>query len=388
MIETKDLIIVGGGPAGLALGMTLVQIDPGWRDRMIILEKEHHPRHKLCGGGLTVLALKQLKRLGLKVNVPHVRVDTVQFTYQDLQVYLPGQPAFIVTRRSEFDHWLADQAKAREIPLLEGTTVNAIQENGEGLLLDTDRGQYRAKILVGADGSRGLVRRWLGARETPPNVARLLEFVTPTDDQSEFHNHNYARFDFSPVHEGLQGYFWDFPVRIQGDPHMNLGLYDGRVASNRDRAKLPDILVDQSEQRGLEEEAIELEGHPIHWFSPGNMISSQRVLLVGDAAGAEPLFGEGIGIALAHSELVADEINAAFSRSDFSFSGYRRRLLFSSLGRYLLLRWLVASILYRLSDSKFMMRLIWRLAAGLAWLVGSLPPIEGVLAEQSTSPVK
>jgi flavin-dependent dehydrogenase len=162
---------------------------------------------------------------------------------------------------------------------------------------------------------------------------------------------------------------------------MNLGVYDGRVVPDRDRAKLPEILLAQAEQRGFEGDQIELEGHPIHWFSPTNSFAADRVLLVGDAAGAEPLFGEGIGIALAHSQPAADEIQQAFKRADFRFEGYRNRLLISALGRYLLLRWFVAAVLYRLSGHTSMMRLIWRLAAGLAWLVGSLPPVPDVLVE-------
>jgi hypothetical protein len=53
----------------------------------------------------------------------------------------------------------------------------------------------------------------------------------------------------------------------------------------------------------------------------------------------------------------------------------------SPLGRYLLLRWLVAAILYRFGGRPLIMKAIWAFAAGVAWLAGSLPPVEGVLAE-------
>jgi flavin-dependent dehydrogenase len=166
---------------------------------------------------------------------------------------------------------------------------------------------------------------------------------------------------------------------------MNLGVYDGRVVPARDRAKLPDILQSQSQHRGIAGEEIQLEGHPIHWFAPDNKLAAKRVLLVGDAAGAEPLFGEGIGIALAYSQLAADEIEHALTHSNFYFNGYRRRLLLSPLGRYLMLRWLVAAVLYRISKSRLLMNMFWVLAAGVAWLAGSLPPVDGVLVDRESN---
>jgi flavin-dependent dehydrogenase len=44
----------------------------------------------------------------------------------------------------------------------------------------------------------------------------------------------------------------------------------------------------------------------------------------------------GIGPALAYGKLAAEAISRVFQRLDFSFSDYKRRLLTSSLGRYML----------------------------------------------------
>ena len=44
----------------------------------------------------------------------------------------------------------------------------------------------------------------------------------------------------------------------------------------------------------------ELKGHPIRWYDPFNPVSVPRVLLVGDAVGADPIFGEGISMALGY----------------------------------------------------------------------------------------
>jgi flavin-dependent dehydrogenase len=362
----------------------LLASDPGWRRRLVILEKRTHPRHKLCGGGLTALALRNLKRLGLTLDIPHVRVEKVNFTYGSHQVELPGHPAIVVTRRSEFDAWLAARAVDRGLELIQSCAVHNLSRTAGGIRLDTEAGPLMARAIVGADGSRGLVRRWIGARETPPRVARLLEFVTPAKGDELEHRKQVARFDFSAVRDQLQGYYWDFPSVVRGEPHMNRGVYDGRVVPARQRAHLPDLLTRQSAARGVPAERIRLEGHPIHWFSPSNQFAAERVLLVGDAAGAEPLFGEGIGIALGQGEVAAAALTDAFGRQDYRFAGYRRRLLVSSVGRYLLFRWAVAAMVYRFSGSELFMRSLWGVAQVLTDLIGSLPRVDGVLADPAT----
>jgi flavin-dependent dehydrogenase len=98
-------------------------------------------------------------------------------------------------------------------------------------------------------------------------------------------------------------------------------------------------------------------------------MSVPRVLLVGDAAGADPFLGEGISIALGYGALAAREIGEAIEQNEFSFNGYRRRVLRSPLGQVLTARWVVAHIVYQFK---------WRWFQILAWRI--LKPITVLLA--------
>jgi flavin-dependent dehydrogenase len=122
---------------------------------------------------------------------------------------------------------------------------------------------------------------------------------------------------------------------------------------------------------GLDLNHYEIKGHPIRWFAPENQLSVPRVLLVGDAAGADPFLGEGISIALGYGALAAQEIGKAFGQGEFSFNGYRRRVLKSPLGQVLIARWAVAHIIY-LVKWKWFQVLVWRILKPvvvlLAWL--------------------
>lgn len=89
-------------------------------------------------------------------------------------------------------------------------------------------------------------------------------------------------------------------------------------------------------------------------------MSVPRVLLVGDAAGADPVFGEGISIALGYGAVAAREIRESIQRGEFSFSGFKRRVVRSALGQTLIARWVIAYIIYSFKWKWFQI-LLWRI---------------------------
>ncbi|HSR20347.1 MAG TPA: hypothetical protein VLL49_05480, partial [Anaerolineales bacterium] len=106
-------------------------------------------------------------------------------------------------------------------------------------------------------------------------------------------------------------------------------------------------------------DGVQLQGYPIRWLSPRSPLSVPRVILVGDAAGADGIFGEGISIALGYGRIAAEVIRQAVARGDYSFRGYRGRILRSPLGHALIVRTAITHILYRLHWSWFQ-RFFWR----------------------------
>jgi flavin-dependent dehydrogenase len=89
-----------------------------------------------------------------------------------------------------------------------------------------------------------------------------------------------------------------------------------------------------------------------------------HILLVGDAAGADPLFGEGISFALGYGGVAAETISDAFARQDFSFESYRERLLADPLFKQLDIRTRLARFAYLLKYP-WLIRLGWRVASAI-----------------------
>ncbi|HSA99279.1 MAG TPA: NAD(P)/FAD-dependent oxidoreductase [Anaerolineales bacterium] len=394
MLE-RDIIIIGGGPSGLSAALHLARDFPHLIPRTLILEKARYPRPKLCAGGLVIDAEVILQHLGLDVTeVPHVDADYIRFDFEakGLNVHVPRRHALRVIRRVEFDNWLAQKTESRGIEIRQGVVVRNIIPDENGVTVETDQGDFRARVVVGADGSNGVTRRCLFPN-APVNTARVLEVLTPerhvvasetklsprtlgvasgeSAPRHDIHQERIAYFDFFPVPSNIAGYVWDFPTQVNGQAMRCWGIYDTNLLASEKRPQLKEPLAKEMRRLGFDLNNYEIQGYPIRWFSPEHQISVPRALLVGDAAGADPFLGEGISIALGYGALAAREIGEAFRRNEFSFNGYRRRVLSSALGQVLITRWVVAQIVY-LFKWKWFQILVWRILKPLVFLVAWL----------------
>ncbi|MCB0166043.1 MAG: NAD(P)/FAD-dependent oxidoreductase, partial [Anaerolineae bacterium] len=298
-------------------------------------------------GGVTRWADVTLGRLRLKIDVPAVPIHTVELHFGGDPYYFRRPNIFRVVRRHEFDHALAQAAVKRGLRLFEDESFSGFERVDDGLRVQTSRRTIQVRALVAADGAKSSVRAKMRLPEKA-RVSRLMEVVTPVDARRcrEF-IHQTAVLDFAPVAEGLQGYVWDFPCLEAGAACLNRGIFDSRVHPERRRADLKAIFGQALQQRHVDLSPPNWQGHPERWFAADGIFSQPNILLVGDAAGVEPAFGEGIAQALAYGAVAADCLVEAFRRRDFSFAGYRSHLLAHPLGQSLTFQTQLAQKLYR-----------------------------------------
>src|SRR5262249_28489316 len=207
-MERFPIVIVGSGPAGAATALALHRRDPALARDVLVLEKGRHPRPKVCAGGLIPAARRWLAEHDVAFAVPHVTVHRALVTTAATTVVHDDRDLCDVVRRAEFDASLVDACRERGIAVREDEDVVGVARDGEGVRLDTPRGAYHARLVIGADGSGSLIRR----RLVDPAKACLARAVMADVPVAELQWDGFAErrydFDFAIVRRGLRGYLW------------------------------------------------------------------------------------------------------------------------------------------------------------------------------------
>ncbi|MEB4210340.1 NAD(P)/FAD-dependent oxidoreductase [Mycobacterium sp. 94-17] len=273
-----DLLIVGGGPGGLATALHARRQGLS----VIVAEPRGEPIDKACGEGLMPGGLAELTALG---------VDPVGMPFQGIaylserrraQAHFRGGPGRGV-RRTTLHAALAARAKEQDTDWIR-KRVTSVAQDAHGV----SAAGVRAKWLVGADGLHSQVRRAVGIAATAG---------TPRRYGVRWHYRVPAWSEFVEVYWSRWGEAYVTPV----EPDLV-----GVAILSRGR---PDMAWFPQLARRLRGGTT---GHP-RGCGPLRQVVSRRVagrvLLVGDAAGYEDaLTGEGISLALKQSAAAVDAI--------------------------------------------------------------------------------
>jgi flavin-dependent dehydrogenase len=339
-----DVVIAGAGPAGLATALFLVKNRPSLAGRIVAIEKSAHPRFKVCAGGLIPKTMLALGELGITLDVPKVEVirGEAATPIGDVNLSRGGDVLATVIRRDLFDSMLARAAVAAGVEIVQRDRVLDVVQDPDSVRVTTERGIFEAQILVGADGSGSRVRRAVfDARKETIGRALMTDIAVDPERTPEFVEQRY-RFDFRCVNRGISGYSWSFPCLIGGAPHLNVGIYDQRSHEFTEKsgeqkrmiaelvAAFPELPLD-----GLKRRATRWHSFPIRWFDARDSYARGRVMLAGDAAGVDPLMGEGISCAFEHGKLAANAIGKFLDGDSGAMRAYDRVLHEGAVGRKL-----------------------------------------------------
>jgi geranylgeranyl reductase family protein len=303
-MESCDVLIVGGGPAGSSCAWQLRQ--QGFD--VVVMDKAQFPRDKVCAGWITPEVVEALRLDTGDYAREHVLQPITAFRTglidgsDEVETRYSNTVSYGI-RRSELDDYLLQRSKAS---LRLGQALKSLTRDGTRWVVND---AISTPLVIGAGGHFCPVARFIGAKlgaDEPAIMAKETEFeMSPAQSDA-----CQVRGDTPELYfcRDLQGYGWCF----RKGNHLNIGL--GREGSHHLSEQLRHF-CDFLMQRGRIPQNIPDSFHGHAYLLHGHAVRKQfddGILLIGDAAGlAYPQSGEGIRPAVESALMAAATIREA-----------------------------------------------------------------------------
>ena len=330
-----DVLVIGGGPGGSTISAFLAQ--KGWK--VVLLEKEHHPRFHI-GESLLPLNMPLLERLGVLDQVDRIGLVKPGAEFND-EGYPPAVyyfanamdkafPSAYEVRRSEFDNLLLrnsaskgtdvrEGVKVTEVEFRRGSTslVHAVDEHGGPQLWET-------RFLVDASGrDTFLANRFkIKSRNPVHNSSAIFGHFAGAVRRTGRDEGNISVYWFD------HGWYWMIPLR---DGAMSVGAVCWPYYMKSRKVSVDQFLLDTIALCPAIAERLKNAKLMAPALATGNFsyratrMTGDGYLMVGDAyAFIDPVFSSGVFLAMNSAELGAQVVDEALRKGNVSARSLRR----------------------------------------------------------------
>lgn len=314
MSDTCDILIVGGGPAGLAAAESAAKQGA----RALVLERQNeigYPVHTSGGSWIS-----DMRALGIPAHLYHP-IQKVYFVSprRDVPFYYEQPVCCVIDVRGVYQHLAGRAVSAGASIRVRHTVEQTLVEDGRvrGVTARTHTGEritVTAPVTIDASG----VSRHIGVRAEMGRAFRRYGFGAEYDLYAPHYPQDELYLimgnQFAP-----RGYAWAFP-RGNGRVRLGVGVLhpdcddDARVYLDRVMHELPQLA-------GKFKDASPVEYHTGLFPSEGAMgrFSRAGLLLAGDAGGhGSTLVGEGIRFAIYAGQMAGQVAAQAVREGDAS----------------------------------------------------------------------
>jgi flavin-dependent dehydrogenase len=305
-----DIAFVGAGLAGLAGAIQCAK--QGFR--VVLIEKESFPFHKVCGEYISMESFQFLTHLGVplaSLDLPYIKT---------LQLTAPGGRSFTTSlplggfgiSRFKLDAMLAVIASSQNVTVLQNTRVEWVKQNGEGIhtirLASPESKEITAKVCCCSYGKRSnLDVKWHRPFIEKRNPSLNNYVAVKYHIEASWPEHLIGLHNFENGYCGIS--------RIE-EGRCCLCYLTRAENLKRNGNSIPkmekEVLYQNPVLKKIFESSIFLYAAPLT-ISQVSFSQKSRVedgcLMLGDAAGMiTPLCGNGMSMALRSSKIASEQI--------------------------------------------------------------------------------
>ena len=347
---TYDVVIIGGGPAGAALGAYLGMAGVS----CVILEKKKFPRPHV-GESLVPSSTRVFKELdfletmetegfprkfGAVWTAPRsTRVYShdwegmsdeyrVQVAFSEREQPGVDQNYTYHVDRARFDECLLKHAKQKGAEVKEECRVKAYRISNDGVEVETTDGTIRAEVMVDASGRSTFIGRKEGWLKKDPHFDQcaLHTWFKGYDRTGDFADHIVIHFL-----EDRNSWVWQIPISQEV---TSFGIVTQKTSFVKSASEHESFFWDKVASRPELEAKLRSAERVRPFKAEGDysyamtQMTADRVLLIGDAARfVDPIFSSGVSVALNSARKAAECLIQSVGTRNFSrsaFSEYER----------------------------------------------------------------
>ena len=330
-----EVIVVGGGPAGIASAITIARAG----HEVILIERGNFAGSKnVFGGAIYAQPTREIfpnfeqeapiERLNIEHKFAILGKEdstTISYRHKDLE-----NPSYTVIR-GKFDRWMADEARKAGVIIAEETVVKELLIKNEQVIgVKTERVDYYSDIVILADGVNSLLAKQIGFRDKiePQDVALSVKEVIKLDKENINERFNLTDEEgcvyeiFGGPMEGILGLGFLYTNKESISIGLGVGL-DALCQKNLKPYELLDSLKQHLSLVPLikDGELLEYSAHliPEGGYKKIPTLSGAGVMIVGDAAMlVNNMHWEGTNLAMISGKLAGETAVTALNKGDFS----------------------------------------------------------------------